>query len=188
MGESKKPKNLQLVQMFSSNEDGEGKLWARIDDNPKAAIISDHFNLEGIEWNDVTLDYSKYDKIKITIMEKSKTFTAYKLGLSKKNGTQTKTGLLLLFLAECHGIDADFSLLIKKLRANKDSLKQLVFRLNKNLMELFSIKTRPIYYRKKAYAVRFNLKSTYLNEIQKRDAYDPISSSDSEYNDEIRYD
>ena len=185
MGESKKPKNPQPAQFFSSNEDGEDKLWARIDDNPKAAIISDHFNLEGIEWNDVTLDYSKYDKIKITIMEKSKTFTAYKLGLSKKNGTQTKTGLLLLFLAECHGIDADFSLLIKKLRANKDSLKQLVFRLNKNLMELFSIKTRPIYYRKKAYATRFNVKSTYLDEIKKQKANDIISSSDLEYNDEI---
>ena len=185
MGESKKPKNLQLVQMFSSNEDGEGKLWARIDDNPKAAIISDHFNLEGIEWSAVTLDYSKYDKIKITIMEKSKTFTAYKLGLSKENGTLTKTGLLLLFLAECHGIDADFSLLIKKLRANKDSLKQLVFRLNKNLMELFSIDIRPIYYRKKAYVTQFNLKSTYLDEIKKQKANDIISSSDLEYNDEI---
>ena len=188
MDESKKPKNLQPAKLYTSIVDGKVVTWVGIDDNPKAAIISDHFNLEGIEWNDVTLDYSKYDKIKITIMEKSKTFTAYKLGLSKKNGTQTKTGLLLLHLAECHGIDADFSLLIKKLRANKDSLKQLVFRLNKNLMELFSIYTRPIYYRKKAYAVRFNLKSTYLNEIQKRDAYDPISSSDSEYNDEIRYD
>ena len=188
MGESKKPKNPQLAKVYTSIVDGKEETWVRTDDNPKAAIISDHFNLEGIEWNDVTLDYSKYDKIKITIMEKSKTFTAYKLGLSKKNGTQTKTGLLLLFLAECHGIDADFSLLIKRLEATKDSLKQLVVRLNKNLMELFSIKTRPIYYRKKAYAVRFNLKSTYLNEIQKRDAYDPISSSDSEYNDEIRYD
>ena len=129
-GESKKPKNPQPVQLFSSKKDGEDELWARIDDNPKAAIISDHFNLEGIEWSDVTLDYSDIDKIKITIMEKSKTFTAYRLGLSKKNGTPTKTGMLLLHLAECHGIDADFSLLIKKLEATKDSLKQLVVRLN----------------------------------------------------------
>jgi hypothetical protein len=185
MGESKKPKNPQLAKVYTSIVDGKVETWVGIDDNPKAAIISDHFNLEGIEWNDVTLDYSKYDKIKITIMEKSKTFTAYKLGLSKKNGTQTKTGLLLLFLAECHGIDADFSLLIKRLEATKDSLKQLVVRLNKNLMELFSIKTRPIYYRKKAYATRFNVKSTYLDEIKKRKANDIISSSDLEYNDEI---
>ena len=185
MGESKKPKNPQLAEMYTSIVDGKVVPWLRIDDNPKAAIISDHFNLEGIEWSDVTLDYSDIDKIKITIMEKSKTFTAYKLGLSKKNGTPTKTGMLLLHLAECHGIDADFSLLIKKLEATKDSLKQLVVRLNKNLMELFSIDIRPIYYRKKAYATRFNLKSTYLDEIQKRDAYDIISPSDSEYNDEI---
>ena len=185
MGESNKPKNPQLAKLFSSKENGKDQLWLRIDDNPKAAIISDHFNLEGIEWNDVTLDYSKYDKIKITIMEKSKTFTAYQLGFSKKNREQTKTGLLLLFLAECHGIDADFSLLIKRLEATKDSLKQLVVRLNKNLMELFSIKTRPIYYRKKAYATRFNVKSTYLDEIKKQKANDIISSSDLEYNDEI---
>ena len=185
MGESKKPKNPQLAKFYTDNVDGKLGFWVGIDDNPKAAIISDHFNLEGIEWSNVTLDYSDIDKIKITIMEKSKTFTAYKLGLSKKNGTQTKTGLLLLFLAECHGIDADFSLLIKRLEATKDSLKQLGVRLNKNLMELSSIKTRPIYYRKKAYATRFNVKSTYLDEIQKRKAYDIISSSDLEYNDEI---
>ena len=65
MGESKKPKNPQLAEMYTSIVDGEVVPWLRIDDNPKAAIISDHFNLEGIEWNDVTLDYSDNDKIKI---------------------------------------------------------------------------------------------------------------------------
>ena len=88
MGESKKPKNPQLAEVYTSIVDGKVETWVRIDDNPKAAIISDHFNLEGIEWSDVTLDYSDIDKIKITIMEKSKTFTAYKLGLSKKNGSK----------------------------------------------------------------------------------------------------
>ena len=32
MGESKKPKNPQPVQLFSSNEDGKDMLWVRIDD------------------------------------------------------------------------------------------------------------------------------------------------------------
>ena len=32
MGESKKPKNPQPAQLFSSNEDGKDKLWVRIDD------------------------------------------------------------------------------------------------------------------------------------------------------------
>jgi len=53
MSKAKKAKKLYPIPKDTIKMVENGNIWVRTDHNPKAAIISNHFNLEGIEWDDV---------------------------------------------------------------------------------------------------------------------------------------
>ena len=75
MGESKKPKNPQPAQLFSSNENGEDIFWMRIDDKlTKKKVVGRGEQPKGMTKR--TIDRYKKVYRQFTVLQKK--YTAYK--------------------------------------------------------------------------------------------------------------
>jgi hypothetical protein len=180
-------KRISSVPIFGVDE--KGNLYYDDETASRETTLSKHFDLKNLSWKEVLVDLVDYHKVAITVKKRTKTLPIGELGLLQKNGNLNKMGYLLFTLAENQGLGAEFAQLMKTLSCSDAALKKTISRLNKKLMDLFSIFERPIYYHTSAYNTKFELSSSYLKKSSKSNFLnDPKDVKFIEYNDNKNYD